>query len=323
MKRNIKGELAAVCSVCLLGGFLLIKHSGLNLPLLNKQQQDYVPLGKVVLDGEYELAGDWLLRIPDTTEMTVCLNGKTVYREHLAGDECVAPVRLPGSAGGGYCRDLNGDGNDEFIVEAQTATGTDDAGLASSRRYDYTIYSVDKDGVTRYPSASFDDEVSFADENKDGVLEMISRDGAFRDFMNDKHLGAPLPVICEWNGSGFSFSQALMKKTPPSAAQLEKLAADVNAKIVRYDTTTPTGKQEKHIEIHPDAWQPVLELVYHGNSAAARKLLSKVWADDEYAVFDTAPDTKVSREDFWKSLWQQVNGSQYASAIRQMNNAQS
>jgi hypothetical protein len=325
MKRNIKGELGAV-TVVLLSGFLLVKHTSLGAMLPFKltpnsaaQQIDYQPIGRMVLEGDYDLSQDLMLHTDktngDVQEFTLNKKGKPIYKELIATSETCRPISLPGTAGSGYLKDVTGDTEPDFIMEQLERN----AGGTSNNRYTYTVYSLNDTGVTRYQPEHFEQPVQFKDFDKDGVAEAVCKDTTLVDFGNNKHSGQMHEVICSWTGTAWDFSAGLMKQKPLSADALKKVTADLDSMLLRYDTTDDKGTAGKRIELHANAVALIADMIYHGNAAQANVILKRVWADNETAMLDDGSTTPVSRQEFWKNLWSRLDAGPFGNALNNLN----
>jgi hypothetical protein len=321
MKLNFKGEWKGIATIGIISAFLLISHSGFaalipfrlvpKAPVVDNEEK---LIGRLIRDDEYELSPEWLLRRDG--EMRVNYKGKTVYEEHL-GESQWKPLILPDTAGSGYLKDLNGDTDPDFVIE-QT---TNQDGI---EHFNYTLYTIADGHVRRFASQDSPKPWSFRDFNKDGVYELVQSDVSFIDFANSTHLGQPQDVVCSWGTPRWYFATDLMLHKQLKPAQLDKLAEDISSKIIRYDTVdTTSGKPAKRIEIHPNAWMPIVELIYHGDAAQAKQVLNRVWKADETAMLDTGSDTVTDRETFWKQIWSRIETSPFASELKSMNNISS
>jgi hypothetical protein len=321
MKLNLKTEWKGVATIGIISAFLLISHSGFaalipfrlvpKAPVVENEKL----IGRLIRDDEYELSPEWLLRRDQ--DMRVNYKGKTVYEEHLNPTATWKPVILPDTAGSGYLKDLNGDADPDFVIEQTTnANGIE--------HLTYTLYTISDGHVQRFASQESPKPWSFRDLDKDGVYELVTSDVSFIDFANNAHLGQPQEVVCSWGTPDWYFATALMQHKHLKPAEMNKLAEDISSKIIRYDTVdTTTAKPAKRIEIHPNAWTPIVELIYHGDAVQAKQLLNKVWNADETAMLDTSSDTITDRETFWKRIWTQIEKSPFAADLKSMNNISS
>jgi hypothetical protein len=325
MKRNVKGEVAAIATVGMLSAFLLLKHSNLSsfipfqIPFIShaatQSQPEYVPVGKMVLDGDYELGPDWMLHMDNASSFLLSKKGKQIYSEEFANANRSQPVLLSGSGLNGYVKDLTNSGQSDFVIEQQRPDSTSRTGES----YTYTIYTLGDNGVTRHFAQELDGPAVFKDAPTKGLSEEVWQDSSFTDFGSDKHVGSKEEVLLQWNGGQWEFSQSLMKQNPLKPAELNKLAADIDSKIIRYDTPTADNAQAKRLEIHPNAWQPLVHMIYHGDSWQAWNVLDRVWKNNETALLDDGSKNPITKEEFWNRIWKRVKQSPYGEAIRAMN----
>jgi len=305
----------------MLSAFLLLKHSNLSsvipfkIPFISQTQteSEYVPVGKMVLDGDYELGPDCMLHIDNARSFSLSKNGKQTYSEELGRVNRAGPVLLSGSGLNGYVKDITGSGDSDFVIEQQWADNTSRTG----ERFSYTIYTLGDNGITRHFTQELDAPAVFKDVK--GVSEEVWQDGSFTDFGSDKHVGAKEDVLLQWDGTSWEFSQGLMQQRKLNPAALTKLAADIDSRLIRYETPTADNPHAKRIEIHPNAWQPLVHLIYHGDSSQAWEILKRVWKDDETALLDDGSKEPITREEFWNQIWKRIQTSPYGESIRAMN----
>lgn len=318
---NNKLGVMTITAAAVLAAILCIKHTSLGamipFKVVEKQNAGYKPVGKLILDGDYDLGDGWLVHTDGgdsySSEFSLSKNGKIVYAERVGANDTLKVLTLPGTAGSGYLTDLNGDGSPDFLVEEHTH----DARSGKGEQYRYTMYSLGN-SISRSVSQQTDEPIELRDVNKDGVCEAIVKDHALNDFGTNHHNGPSEEVVCSLAGAGWAMAPQMMQKPPLSKTAFDQLRAEVDSKIIRYDTTE-AGATHQRLELHPNAWEPIAHLIYQGNGKQARQLLDAVWSSDQKALLDDGNNTPISKDQFWHQLWVAITSSEYGDDIRCMN----
>jgi hypothetical protein len=251
------------------------------------------PSGKVNLtDYEFKLS-------TDKTTFKVMKKG-TVVMSRTAGDKESfqisadnAEKSLP-KAGA----DLLGDGRP--VVVLKTKSEKDSCSNV------YSIFSVSEDMSLIAEIKGLEDGIEFKDIDHDNISEILGRDCTFLDWW--AALGeppAPKVILRYSPGSGYVLADDLMRKDPPSAAQLSaKAAACRNGAISK-------------------VWSYMLDLIYSGNGDAAMKFYDQLEWNPEWEAQNPGNDTdsgKSDKQEYLEAFKEHLSTSPYWPALKKMNN---
>src|SRR5207302_6556490 len=102
--------------------------------------------------------------------------------------------------------------------------------------YTYTLYVLSDGALVRHLPQQFDSPIELRDLNTDGVSEELCKDRTMVEFANTKRCGPSEEIILQWDGNGWEFSSTLMKKKSLATEEFNKLVADVDSRIIHFDT---------------------------------------------------------------------------------------
>ena len=106
------------------------------------------------------------------------------------------------------------------------------------------------------------------DRDKDGVPEIVMGDGTFAYWLTC-FAYSPMPeVLLRWKDGAYRLAGDLMRKPPPPETELAAWAEGMR--------TGPGWNEELRIP-PPALWGRMLDLIYSGNDAQARRLLRLAW----------------------------------------------
>jgi len=141
-----------------------------------------------------------------------------------------------------------------------------------------------------------DNGIEFDDLNKDGIMEIITREDVFA-YWYTSFAGSPMPrVVLSLQNGKYKADPKYMRKIAPTNKEIKEMANNLESWAERDS-------------IYPEiAWRIyAIDLIYSGNIASARKYVDLVWHYNDDGKFE---DYKFkTKKDFWEELESQTKES--------------
>ena len=178
--------------------------------------------------------------------------------------------------------------------------------LGKSLRY---VQSID---------ATCSNYADFENLDNDPALEFDMGDYTFA-YWHAPFVSSPAPVVfLKYDGNKYVLAQDLMRKPPPSDAELMEMAKDISTMPDWGRPGGEAGGVDAIVFGFGSGWVPtqlwgdMLDLIYSGNMQAAWKLADLAWNSKT-----------LTKQEFLKQFKTQLETSPYWPDIRKMNESQS
>ena len=208
--------------------------------------------------------------------------------------------------------DINGEGKKDFVFDYLSG-GDDDENT-------YVVYELSPQGtIHQLTAVDMYGSAVFKDLTHDGKLDIQMTDLMTWSCWQASCADSPSPtVILSWSHARQKYmpNLALMRKPPPSAAEITKQADFF--KNANWCATEPNPEGGTY-DVCSIPWSYALDLVYSGNAAYVQTYLDQVWPIVSPAL--VVPEYGFSSKDNFESmLREQLQKSPYYESLLILNN---
>lgn len=214
--------------------------------------------------------------------------------------------------------DINADGKLEVIV------GSFSGGAHCCSTY--KVYALDKPNRLLDTIDGLDGHFVFADLDGDKKIEAVGGDMTYR-YWNTCFAGSPSPTVILRLDSSSKYRLALdLMRTPaPSAEKFDRMVAESKNAIEKASQDYEPD-QGATINLAPELWKNMLELIYSGHSKDAWRLAHQAWPEEKKALFTHNPDNEKSfgaggPDEFIGALLIQMRKSPYWKSLSVLNSS--
>ncbi len=195
-----------------------------------------------------------------------------------------------------FGQDINGDGKKDFVLQLKSEK--------NSCSNIFAIYSMEDNFKQLAELKGLADDIKFQDLDGDSIPELIANDCTFLNWWGSFGENFAPQVILKLKYGEYKLAENLMRKSPPSDNEINKIIKDNKNSFITY------------------IWKYMLDLIYTGNGELAWSFYERVeWNSEwEEGILENKEGKKISdKYEFLEAFKEHLTTSPYWEDLKKLN----